>query len=112
MRIYFTNTFDNKPLCKCPHNITDSNGNIMFVGDACKSCPYCTHYEIKHSLIPKYMIDGSVDDWYVQSFAYGLNQYNRKDVGFVTCKHGIWDKGSLKLIFSRFFYKIKSIFSK
>ena len=53
MRIYFTNTLNDQPICKCPHNMTDDNGNIKFVGDACKTCPYCTHYEIKHSLVPK-----------------------------------------------------------
>lgn len=111
MRIYFTNTLNDQPICKCPHNMTDDNGNIKFVGDACKTCPYCTHYEIKHSLVPKsirYEFE-NVDDWYVQSFSYGMNQYIRKDIGFITCKHGIWKKESLKMIFSRLWYKIKSM---
>jgi hypothetical protein len=105
MRIFFTNTFENHPLCKCPHNVTDDNDQIIFVGDACKSCPYCTHYEIKRSLVPKLVVENNIDDWYVQSYTHGMNQYHYKDVGFVICKHGIWDKGSLKLIFSRFFIK-------
>ena len=110
MRIFFDNTVDNQSLCRCPHNITDVNGHIVFVGDACKNCPYCTHYEIKHSLVPKVQVNSNIDDWYVQTFAHGMNQYIHRDIGFITCKHGIWDKGSIKLILSKLWYKIKSMF--
>lgn len=109
MKIYFTETFDKQPLYKCPHNTTDENNRLVYVGsEQCKRCEYCTHYEIDHSLVPKGMGD-AVDDWYVQSFDAGMKQFNYQTVGFVNCKHGILDKGSVKLLWHKLLYNIKKV---
>ncbi len=111
MRILFTKSnYNDITLQKCPHNITDINGHIVNVGgDACKACKYCTHYEIHHCLVPK-DISLDVDDWYTRCFEYGMNQFNYIPVGFVECKHGVFNRGSVRLMLHKIWYKIKSLF--
>ena len=109
MRIFFVESFDKQPLYKCPHNKTDKNNHLVYVGsENCRNCEYCTHYEIQHSLIPKGIGD-NVDDWYVQSFENGMKQFNYKNVGYINCKHGMLNKGSIKLLLNKLIYKIKNI---
>lgn len=110
MRILFTKSnYNNVTLQRCPHNTTDQNNNIINVGsDDCKACRYCTHYNIEHCLVPK-DISTNVDDWYTRYSEYGMKQFNFMELGYIDCNHGI-DKGSVKLLLRKLWFKIKNIF--
>lgn len=111
MRIFFTkSSYTNTGLQLCPHNIKNDNNQIVCVGgDACKTCKYCTHYEIKHCLIPK-DISNNIDDWYTRNSGYGMEQFNYMHIGFIECKYGVFNKNSVKLLLYKLWFRIKNLF--
>lgn len=111
MRIFFTkSSYKDTGLQLCPYNKIDDNGHIVCVGgDACKACKYCTHYEIKHSLVPK-DVSNNIDEWYTRCCGYGMEQFNYMHLGFIECKHEDFNKKSIKLLLYKFWFRIKNLF--
>lgn len=110
MRIYFSKNTDNSTGQTCPHIIKDEKGFPVRVGsELCKQCPYCIHYEIHHSLVPKKLIS-STDDWYLPASETGLKQYSYADIGYVKCGHNDFDIGSIKLIFNKLKWRVVRLF--